>query len=92
MKPYRLEVTKGAQKQIGALSPKDFRRIDRRILSLEEDPRPPGCKRLQGGQDVYRLRQGDYRIIYYVDDIQTLVKVLRVMHRRDAYRREAFTH
>lgn len=86
MRPYRVEVTKGAQKQIGALSPKDFRRIDRLILSLEENPRPPGCKKLQAEQDVYRLRHGNYRIIYHVNDDSAVVKVLRVMHRREVYR------
>jgi mRNA interferase RelE/StbE len=86
MKPYQVEVTKGAKKQLAALPEKEARRIDRRILSLEADPRPPGCKKLQIEQDVYRLRHGDYRIIYQVNDELSVVKVLRVMHRRDVYR------
>ena len=86
MKPHRVEVTKVAEKQIAGLSAKDFRRIDRLILSLEENPRPPGCKKLQSEQDVYRLRHGYYRIIYHVNDELSVVRVLRVMHRREVYR------
>jgi len=86
MKQYQVEVTKGAKKQLAALSPKDARRIDPRILLLEVDPRPPGSKKLQIEEDVYRLRHGDYRIIYKVNDAVSLVTVLRVMHRRDVYR------
>jgi mRNA interferase RelE/StbE len=86
VKPYRIEVTKGAEKQIAGLSPKDFRRIDRLILSLEENPRPAGCKKLQTEKDVYRLRHGYYRIIYHVNDELLVIRVLRVMHRREVYR------
>jgi len=86
MKQYQVEVTKGAKKQLAALPPKDARRIDRRILLLEADPRPPGSKKLQIEENVYRLRHGDYRIIYKVNDGVSLVTVLRVVHRRDVYR------
>jgi mRNA interferase RelE/StbE len=90
MKRYRVEIASGAVKQLerlSALSAKDFRRIDRLILSLEEEPRPSSCKKLQGYEgNIYRLRQGFYRIIYQVDDSSDAVRILRVMHRRDVYR------
>jgi len=86
MKQYQVEITRGAGKQLAALSPKDSRRIDRLILSLEGNPRPPGCKKLKFERDLYRLRHGFYRIIYRVNDELLLVRVLRVMHRRDVYR------
>ena len=89
MKRYRVEIEKAAGKQLEDLSrrsPKDVRRIDRLILSLEENPRPTGCKKLQGEQGVYRLRHGYYRIIYHVNDGSATVRVLRVMHRREVYR------
>lgn len=86
MRRYRVEIEKGARRQLEGLSEKDFRRIDRQILSLEENPRPPGCKKLQIDQKVYRLRQGNYRSIYHVNDGLSVVRVLRVMHRRDVYR------
>jgi len=90
MKRYRVEIARGAAKQLerlSALSAEDFRRIDRLILSLEEKPRPSGCKKLQGYEgNIYRLRHGFDRIIYQVDDSSDVVRILRVMHRRDVYR------
>jgi mRNA interferase RelE/StbE len=65
-----------------------FQRVDRAILNLRIDPRPPGYKKLRHpaiGQ--YRLRVGDWRIIYDVNDADHEVLILRVMHRRDVYRR-----
>jgi mRNA interferase RelE/StbE len=52
---------------------------------LADDPRPPGSEKLSG-EDRYRLRQGDYRVVYAVDDEQPLVEIVRIGHRRDVYR------
>jgi mRNA interferase RelE/StbE len=54
---------------------------------LSESPRPPGCRALAGEDGVYRVRVGDYRIVYEVIDRRLIVHVVRVGHRRDAYRR-----
>ena len=56
-----------------------------RIRRLADDPRPPGSERLSG-EDRYRIRQGDYRVVYTIDDEQRIVEVVRIGHRRDVYR------
>jgi mRNA interferase RelE/StbE len=84
---YRLSIPRRVGKQIGSLQPRDRNRVDAAILALEEDPWPHGSTKLQGRQDEYRIRVGDYRIVYAVDDEAELVEVLRVAHRREVYRR-----
>ncbi len=64
-----------------------YSRVDTTILALEEDPRPQGSRKLSG-RDEYRVRVGDYRVIYAVDNERMLVEVLRVAHRREVYRRK----
>ena len=59
-----------------------------RIRGLADDPRPPGSVRLAGRADRIRIRQGDYRILYSVADEERIVTVVRIAHRRDAYRPE----
>ena len=60
-------------------------RLDESIESLATDPRPPGCRKLAGISDRYRLRVGDYRIIYCIDDGKVTVLVLAIGHRREVY-------
>jgi mRNA interferase RelE/StbE len=62
-----------------------FARIDRKILALAENPRPPGCKKLRGYKDQWRIRVGDWRVLYAVDDAVKLVSITRVAHRREVY-------
>jgi len=62
-----------------------FARIDLKILALAEDPRPPGCKKLRGYKDQWRIRVGDWRVLYAVDDAVKLVSITRVAHRREVY-------
>ncbi len=62
-----------------------FARIDRKILALAEDPSPPGCKKLRGYKDQWRIRVGDWRVLYAVDDAVKLVSITRVAHRREVY-------
>ena len=64
----------------------DRRRIVERIRSLAEDPRPPACEKLAGRDDRLRIRQGDYRVIYSVDDNERVVTVVKIGHRKDVYR------
>jgi mRNA interferase RelE/StbE len=61
------------------------RRISDRVDALEQQPRPSGCLKLTGEPDLWRLRIGDYRVVYRIDDDQQMVKILRIRHRRDAY-------
>ena len=67
-------------------SDRDRRRIADRIRGLADDPRPVGCARLAGRKDRLRLRQGDYRILYSIDEEKRVVTVVRIAHRRDVYR------
>ena len=65
---------------------KERKRVDAALRSLLENPRPPGAKKLSGSQHDWRVRVGDYRILYEVDDKGRLVIIWRVTHRREAYR------
>jgi mRNA interferase RelE/StbE len=65
---YLLEVTQSAQKELDALDDALFARIDRKILALVSDSRPAGCKKLKGYKDHWRIRIGDYRLVYIIDD------------------------
>jgi mRNA interferase RelE/StbE len=83
---YRLFIKPAAAKEIEAIRTKqDRRRVVSRIDSLAENPRPPGCQKLSGA-DKYRVRQGRYRILYAIQNDRLVVSVVRVAHRKDAYR------
>jgi mRNA interferase RelE/StbE len=83
---YRVQIKAPALKSLKKISEPDQSRIMRRIDALAEDPRPAGVKKLQGADDLYRLRLGDYRVIYQVQDDILLVLVVRVGHRKEIYR------
>ncbi len=85
MAPYRVVVRKSVSKDLKGIPKKDVRRVLATIESLAENPRPPGTKKLSG-QERYRLRQGNYRILYSIEDDRLLVCVVRVGDRRDVYR------
>jgi mRNA interferase RelE/StbE len=84
---YRVEVARRALKAIAALPRKDQLRVRAAIDLLADNPRPPGCVALAGEPHAYRVRTGDYRIVYEVVDDRLLVQVVRAGHRRDIYRR-----
>jgi mRNA interferase RelE/StbE len=83
---YRLAIRPAAERDLRALTPTILARVDARLRALADQPRPPGTERLRGPQGGYRLRVGDYRILYDVDDAQQVVTIGRVRHRRDVYR------
>ena len=86
MAKYRIELKRSAAREIEAISSKKQRQqIVSRVGSLAHDPRPPGCQKLSG-QEAYRVRQGQYRIIYTIEDDRLIVNVVKVGHRRDVYR------
>ena len=85
MASYRLRIKPSAAKELEALPKKDRLRIAARIQALAADSRPPGCEKLSG-EDLYRVRQGNYRILYTVDDAALLVVVYKIGHRREVYR------
>lgn len=83
---YKVLIRRSVLKKDLAHIPKaDVRRIMRAIRSLEDNPRPPGAKKLSA-QERYRIRQGDYRIVYSIQDRVCTVWVVKVGHRRDVYR------
>lgn len=85
MGKYRISIRKSAAKELEAIPKKDLRRIVKRIGALGEEPRPSGSQKLSGG-GAYRLRQGDYRIVYSIDDEEGLIDIVKIGHRREVYR------
>jgi mRNA interferase RelE/StbE len=83
---YRLEITASAAKELEAVdAKKDRQRLVRRIRSLATDPRPVGCQKLSG-TEKHRIRQGNYRILYLVDDDEALVTIVKIGDRKEVYR------
>ncbi len=85
MASYKLLSKRSAAKELEGLPPKVRRRIASKIEALAATPRPQGAEKLSG-QDKYRIRQGDYRILYSIDDGAQTVTVVTIGHRRDVYR------
>ena len=85
MANYNVALKRSAVKELEQLPPKDRTRIVTRIRALAANPRPPGCEKLSG-QERYRVRQGNYRILYEIDAAVVRVIVVRIAHRRDVYR------
>jgi len=83
---YAIVFARSARKELQALDPTIARRVLRRIEALAAAPRPSGCKKLEGSDNLWRIRIGDWRVIYAIDDGKRLVDVSAVRHRRDAYR------
>jgi len=86
MTEYRIEVSATAERQIRKLSGRYQQRVINVIKQLGVEPRPRGCRKLQGYDDVYRLRTGVFRILYSVEDGRLLILVMKVGHRKGIYR------
>jgi len=84
---YTLEIMPSAGKELDALDDALFARIDRKILVLAQNPRPPGCKKLRGYKDLWRIRVGEWRVLYVIDDAAKLISITRIAHRREVYER-----
>lgn len=86
MPGYSIFIKPSAVKEIESISSKrDRQRIVARIEKLADDPRPAGCEKLSG-QEKYRIRQGQYRIVYSIEDQELVIFVVKVGHRKDVYR------
>jgi mRNA interferase RelE/StbE len=83
---YKVLILPAALRQLADLSRADQRRISDKIERLEVDPRPPAVKCLQGKREYLRLRSGDYRIVYTVDDDRQGILIVAIGHRREVYR------
>ena len=86
MASYKLFIKPSAAKEIESAPKKDRLRIIKRIQELSSDPRPPGCEKLSGHDDKYRVRQGTYRIVYTISDVGLVVCIVKVGHRKEVYR------
>lgn len=82
---YKIIVSKTASKELEDLPTQAVNRIIPVIMKLGQDPRPPGCKKLKGERDSWRIRIGDYRVIYAIEDAVSIVDVRSVGHRKDIY-------
>jgi mRNA interferase RelE/StbE len=83
---YRVQFLRSAKRELGDLPLPIRRRVTTAINALSGDPRPPGAKLLSGADRRWRVRVGDYRILYRINDDMVEVLVIRVRHRSDAYR------
>lgn len=86
MADYGIIFARSARRELETLDASIVRRVITRIEGLAQDPRPPGSRKLQGEQNLWRIRIGDYRVIYSVDDRQRIVDIVKIRHRREAYR------
>jgi mRNA interferase RelE/StbE len=84
---YRVVVAERAEKDLARIPAKEVPRIIRKIDSLPENPRGRGKRKIIGAEDLWRARVGDWRVIYEIDDAEYVISVLRVRHRREAYRK-----
>ena len=82
---YRVLIRRSAEKEVAHLPDTVRTRVIERIHALADDPRPHGCQKLSG-EEKYRIRQGDWRIVYEIDDDTVVVVIARVAHRSDVYR------
>jgi len=85
MAKYRVLIRKSAVDEVGRIPKKDLRRLVERIRSLGDEPRPHGSEKLSA-QERYRIRQGDYRVVYSVDDAMRTVEIVKIGHRSEIYR------
>jgi mRNA interferase RelE/StbE len=82
---YSVQFVRSARKELERLSDEVLGRVFPRIEALAETPRPPGCKKLRGAKDLWRIRIGSYRVVYQVDDDVLVVEVRAVGDRKDIY-------
>jgi mRNA interferase RelE/StbE len=83
---YRIVFARSARRDLEKMESTIARRVLAKIEELIDRPRPVGCRKLEGGSNLWRLRVGDYRVVYSVDDDRRLIDVVAVRHRREVYR------
>lgn len=85
MGKYSVEVKPAARKELDALPDPVLARVVRKLESLADVPRPAGCKKLKGYKDQWRIRIGNWRVVYLIDETVKLVSIVRIAHRREIY-------
>lgn len=88
MEPYRIEWRKSTKKDLRRIAKGEVTKIILAVSNLAEDPHPHGCSKIQGSELAYRIRIGDYRVIYEVFENRIIIEIVRVSHRRDVYRKK----
>lgn len=84
---YRVLLERQAEKELRSLPSKVIRRIDKRLIALSKGPYPRGSLKLKGKEsEGWRIKSGDYRVLYTVDKTQKVIKVYRIKHRKESYR------
>lgn len=86
MASYTIEWKSSARKELRKLPPQTIKRIVTAVTTLADEPHPAGCRKLIGSHDTYRIRIGDYRVVYNILDDRLIVEIIRVAHRKDVYR------
>jgi mRNA interferase RelE/StbE len=86
MTEYKVQITSTAERHLKRLSKADQRRVVSVVTGLTDDPRPRGCRKLRGYDDVFRVRVGVLRILYAIEEDRLLILVLKVGHRKAVYR------
>ena len=86
MDEYSITFARSARRELEMLDEKDVNRIFRKIVGLAKMPRPQGCKKLVGSKALWRIRIGEYRVVYAVYDDKRIVDIVAVRHRKEAYR------
>jgi mRNA interferase RelE/StbE len=86
MDEYELRFARAARRELEALDTAMVQRLFSAIERLAQDPRPRGCRKIQGADNLWRIRVGDYRVLYTIDDQARLLDILAIRHRSDAYR------
>ena len=85
MADYSITFARSARKELETLDEKILNRIFPKIEALSKEPRPSGCRKLTGNKQLWRIRVGDYRVVYAIDDNKNLVDIIAVRHRKDVY-------
>ena len=85
MASYEIEISRTAEKQLKKLSVENQKRVLRSIVNLAEEPHPHGSRTLSGHDDVFRIRVGNYRILYSISGKKLIVIILKIGHRKDIY-------
>jgi len=83
---YTIEFSRAAEKQFADIPRVELKKLAKRIERLASDPFPPGHEKLKGQEDLYRVRQGDYRVLYSVFERKLLILIVKIGHRREVYR------
>jgi mRNA interferase RelE/StbE len=83
---HKITFARSARKELEGLSKRDIQRVFQKIESLSRNPRPPGCRKLVGSIDLWRIRVGNYRVIYSINDEQSIIDIIAIRHRSEAYR------